>query len=220
MQLEIFQFIVVQHGMAVLLSFKINTSILNVYFKYTSKFEKKLHQFEKSTSCILLNISLNINTWVQKEKVHLKHSEFENNASIQKVYFKYTFNFECKFVSLKSLLQVYFWVWQHINFEILLQVNFWPRKEIQMHFKNRFKVYLKYTSLLNTWCTQSILETYKSKLFFNYFHKITNFGSWNISRSILEVYFIFRVQKYIWSIAQFQQDKILTKVYITYGAMT
>ena len=38
-----------------------------------------------------------------------------------------------------------------------------------MHFKNRLKVYLKYTSLPNSQWTQSILETYKSKLFFNYF---------------------------------------------------
>ena len=72
-----------------------------------------------------------------------------------------------------------------------------------MHFKNRFKVCLKYTSLLNSWWIQSILETYKLKLFFT----VTNFGNQNISKSIFEVYFIFRVQMYIWSIAQFQQDK-------------
>ena len=83
-----------------------------------------------------------------------------------------------------------------------------------MHFKNRFKVYLKYTSLLNSW-TQSIIETYKFQLFFS----VANFGNQNFSKSILEVYFIFRAQKYIWSIAQFQQDKILMKVYIIYGAM-
>ena len=58
-----------------------------------------------------------------------------------------------------------------------------------MHFKNRFKVYLKYTSLLISWSTQSILETCKFKLFFC----VTNFGNKNISKSILEVYFIFRV---------------------------
>ena len=34
-----------------------------------------------------------------------------------------------------------------------------------MHFKNRFKVYLKYTSLQNSRWTQSILDTYKFKLF-------------------------------------------------------
>ena len=88
---------------------------------------------------------------------------------------------------------------KYINFESLLQVYFWVRKEIQMHFKNRFKVYLKYASLLNSWCTESILETCISKLFFHYFHDVTNFGSQNISKSILEVYFIFRAQKYIWS---------------------
>ena len=86
-----------------------------------------------------------------------------------------------------------------------------------MYFKNRFKVYLKYTSLLNSWCTQSILETWNVATNLNYFFSVTNFGNQNISKSILEVYFIFRVQKYIWSIAQFQQDKILIKVYIIYG---
>ena len=110
---------------------------------------------------------------------------------------KYTFEFENEF----------------INFESLLLVYFWPRKEIQRHFKSRFKVYLKYTSLLNSWWTQSILETCKFKLLFS----VTNFRNQNISKSILEVCFIFRVQKYIWSIAQFQQDKILIKVYIIYG---
>ena len=66
---------------------------------------------------------------------------------------------------------------------------------------------------------QSILEIYISKLFFDYFHKVANFGSLNIPKSILEVYFTLRVQKYIWSIAQFQQDKILIEVLIIYGAM-
>ena len=140
-------------------------------------------------------MSLNIN----KFRKSISTSEFEKNASIQNKYFKYSSNLECKFASLESLLHV----------------HFWPRNEIQMHFKSRFKVYLKYTSLLNSW-TQSILETYKFKLFFS----VTNFGNQNFSKSILEVYFIFRVQKYIWSIAQFQQDKILMKVYIIYGAMT
>ena len=134
-------------------------------------------------------MSLNIN----KFRKSISTSEFEKNASIQNKYFKYSSNLECKFASLESLLHV----------------HFWPRKEIQMHFKSRFKVYLKYTSLLNSW-TQSILETYKFKLFFS----VTNFGNQSFSKSILEVYFIFRLQKYIWNIAQFQQDKILIKVYI------
>ena len=68
---------------------------------------------------------------------------------------------------------------------------------------------------MDSWYILDILETYRFKLFFS----DTNFGNQNISKSVLEVYVIFRVQKYIWSIAQFQQDKILTKVYITYGAM-
>ena len=126
-------------------------------------------------------------------------SEFEKHASIQKVYFKYTSNFEYKFVSLESLLQV----------------HFWPRKEIQMYFKNTSKVYLKHNSLLNSWWTQSILETNKFKLFFS----VTAFGNQNISKNILEVYFIFRVQKYTWSIAQFQQEKILIEVHIIYEAI-
>ena len=90
-----------------------------------------------------------------------------------------------------------------------------PEKKIQIHFKNRFKVYWKYTSLLNFWWTQSILGAYKFKLFFI----VTNFRNQNISKNILAVYFIFREQKCIWSIAQFQQNKILIKVYIIYGAM-
>ena len=87
--------------------------------------------------------------------------------------------------------------------------------------KNRFRVYLKYTSLLNSWWTQSIyiLETFSctlfSKLLSNYFHKGAGFGRQNL-QSILEVYFIFRIQMYIWSIAQFQQGKILVEVYIIF----
>ena len=48
-----------------------------------------------------------------------------------------------------------------------------------------------------------MLETYRFKLFFS----VTKFRNQNISKSILEVYFTFTVQNYIWSIAQFQQDK-------------
>ena len=56
-----------------------------------------------------------------------------------------------------------------------------------MQFKNRFKAYLKYTSLLNSWWTQSISERYKSfsKLFSNCFHKVANFESQNMSKSIV-----------------------------------
>ena len=43
-----------------------------------------------------------------------------------------------------------------------------------------FKVYLKYTSSINSWWTQGILEIYFhklfSKLFFNYFDKVGKFG--------------------------------------------
>ena len=98
-----------------------------------------------------------------------------------------------------------------------LQVYFWLRKEIQMHFKNRFKVYLKYTSLLNSWWTQSILETYKFKLFFS----VTNFGNQNISKSICELYFKFRVQKYIWNIySSISAGENTNKSHIIYGTMT
>ena len=56
-----------------------------------------------------------------------------------------------------------------------------------MQFKNRFKAYLKYSSLLNSWWTQSISERYKSfsKLFSNCFHKVANFESQNMSKSIV-----------------------------------
>ena len=57
--------------------------------------------------------------------------------------------------------------------------------------------------MVNSWWTQSMLETYRFKLFFS----VTKFRNQNISKIILEVYFTFTVQNYIWSIAQFQQDK-------------
>ena len=53
----------------------------------------------------------------------------------------------------------------------------------------------------------------------NCFLSVTDFGNQNISKSILEVYFIFTVQKYTWSITQFLQAKILIKVSIIYEAM-
>ena len=71
------------------------------------------------------------------------------------------------------------------------------QKRNQIHFKNRLKVYLKYNSLSNSLWTQSVLEMYKSELIFTYFHKFTNFESQNISKSVHEVYFIFRLQMYI-----------------------
>ena len=71
------------------------------------------------------------------------------------------------------------------------------QKRNQIHFKNRRKVYLKYNSLSNSLWTQSVIEMYKSELIFTYFHKFTNFEGQNISKSVLEVYFIFRVQMYI-----------------------
>ena len=63
--------------------------------------------------------------------------------------------------------------------------------------------------MVNSWWTQSMLETYRFKLFFS----VTKFRNQNISKSILEVYFTFTVQNYIWSIAQFQQDKTNKSLY-------
>ena len=65
---------------------------------------------------------LEVYFWVWKSRSNILESE--KNASIQKVYFKYTSNFECKFVSLESLLQVYFW----------------PRKEYKCNSKPRFSI--------------------------------------------------------------------------------
>ena len=134
-----------------------------------------------------------------------------------KLYLKYTslLNSWCT----QSILKTYKLKLKYIDFEGLLQVYLWPRKEIKMPFNNRFNLYLKYTSLLNSWCTQSILETWNVATNLNYFFSVTNFGNQKVSKSILEVYFIFRVQKYNWSIAQFLQAKILIKVYVIYEAM-
>ena len=61
------------------------------YLKYTSQFEYRYINFH------FLNESPPEVTF-----------EFEKNASVQKACFKYTSNVECKFVSLESLLQVFF----------------------------------------------------------------------------------------------------------------
>ena len=80
-----------------------------------------MHQLKKYSSSLLLSFNVNLCTY--------------------KVYLKYTFEFNNKYINFQSLLQVYFWL----------------RKEIQLHFKNMFKVYLKYTSS-NSWRILSILE--------------------------------------------------------------
>ena len=90
-----------------------------------------------------------------------------------------------------------------------------------MHFKKRIQ------SIPEVYFTSKLLMDSKyewrfkplSKLFSNCFQKVANFESQNMPKSILDVYFIFIVQKYIWSISQIQQDKILVQVYIIYGAM-
>ena len=69
--------------------------------------------------------------------------------------------------------------------------------------------------------SKDTLETCKSfsTLFSSCFPEVPNFVSQNISKGVLEVYFALRVQKYIRSIANFQQDTILVKVCISYGTM-
>ena len=80
-----------------------------------------MHQLKKYSSSLLLSFNVNLYAY--------------------KVYLKYTFEFNNKYINFQSLLQVYVWL----------------RKEIQLHFKNMFKVYLKYTSS-NSWWILSILE--------------------------------------------------------------
>ena len=41
----------------------------------------------------------------------------------------------------------------------------------------------------------------------------------NVSKSILEVYFIFTLHKYVWRTAQVQQDKIPVQAFLNYGAL-
>ena len=89
------------------------------------------------------------------------------NASIQKLYFKYTSNFECKFVGFKSLLEVYFL----------------PTKEIKIHFKKlKYKVEV-FRCLQYVWSILEIYSKYASSILEVYF--ITKFlmGSkytWNL----------------------------------------
>ena len=69
------------------------------------------------------------------------------------------------------------------------------QKKILMHFKNRFKVYLKYTSLLNSWWIQSISEKYKafSKLFSSCFQ---SYKLWK-SQFCLKVYLKYTSEVYL-----------------------
>ena len=131
------------------------------------------------------------------------------------MYFNFTSEFNNKYIIFESLLQAYFWFRKQIHklgkptSSILLNKRMYDYSFkiwdvciiaaflflFYMHFKNRFFIYLKYTwSLLNSWWTQSILETYFykpfSKSFPNYFHKVANFGSQNISRSIYFIVYI------------------------------
>ena len=76
---------------SILQNFKINTSILEVCFKYTSELKDRY---------ISLESLLQVYFWVSKI-----------NTSILKVYFKYTSKIEKKYINLENLLPVYFWVW-------------------------------------------------------------------------------------------------------------
>ena len=82
-----------------------------------------------------------------------------------------------------------------------------------IHFKNRFKVHLKYTSLLNSWWTLQFLYFYNFFLLFFpiIFMKVETLEV-KISKSILEVYFSLKVKKYIWNLGPFQQNKIPAEV--------
>ena len=84
---------------------------------------------------------------------------------------------------------------------------------MQMHFKNRFKVYLKYTSLLNSWWAQSI---YLKDTKLNYF-SVSQTLEIKISPKVHLKYTSYLACRSIRSIAQLQQDKILIKVYIHYS---
>ena len=82
-------------------------------------------------------------------KVHLKYtSEFEKNASIQKVYFKHTSNFEGKFVSLESLPQGYFWPRKEIQIAFQKQVQ----SILEVFFITKFLMDSKYTWNINFQC--------------------------------------------------------------------
>ena len=127
----------------------------------------------------------------------------------KKVFFKYTSSFKCKFLSLEILLQVYPWVWQWIH-------KFWKSaSSILLTQKGNTNAFQKQVQGILEVCfiakflmdSKYILETYKFKLFFS----IINFGNQNISKSILAVYFIFRVQKYIWSIAEILAEENTNK---------
>ena len=127
-----------------------------------------MHHFRIYTSSILL--SLTIHTfWKSTSSILLSQ---KTNTQIKKVYFKYTSELENVWLKFQNLQCLHM-----ATFSLLFQ----------MHFKNRFKVYLKYTSLLNSWLTKS--HTFTND-FLNYFPIIfIKLGTLEvkISKSIFEV---------------------------------
>ena len=115
------------------------------------------------------------------------------------VYFKYTSESDNKYINRESLLQVFFWIRKCVA-KISKSQVLSHGILFYMHFKNRFKVYLKYTSLLNFWWTQSILETYIFQIIFQC-HKL-----WKSKY----------LQKYIWSILHIYS----TEVYLKYSSIS
>ena len=127
-----------------------------------------MHHFRIYTSSILL--SLTIHTfWKSTSSILLSQ---KTNTQIKKVYFKYTSELENVWLKFQNLQCLHM-----ATFSLLFQ----------MHFKNRFKVYLKYTSLLNSWLTKS--HTFTND-FLKYFPIIfIKLGTLEvkISKSIFEV---------------------------------
>ena len=114
---------------------------MKVYLKYTSKFEKKyiwniwkiyfLYNFEFEYKYInlesLLQVYLSLKVNASILKVYLKYtSKFEKKYiwKIWKIYFLYIFEFEHKYISLESLLQVYFeFENRYVNLESLFEAT-------------------------------------------------------------------------------------------------
>ena len=142
---------------------------MKVFFKYTCESEKKYKCISK-TGCFFLKKKQLYDSFLWMEFNCLKTTEPPWGDSLS---FSLLFTFYHS-VPTSS--------WYSID---------QPRKDERLSWLWSHKVYLKYTSLLISLWTQTMLERYKS--FFNYFHKDANFGSSNISKSIFEVYFsIFR----------------------------
>ena len=158
---------------SILLSLKINTSILKVHFKCTSECEKKYVNWESMLQlhfCLLMQIC---KFWKSTSSVLLSQT---TNTWIKKAYFKYVSWLENVWLKFQNLRCLHKWQLFHFIFKCI----------------SVFKVYLKNTSFPNPWWTQSILEIYFCesfpKLFFNYLSKVANFASQNVSYTWSMVY--------------------------------